>query len=989
MSLNEQSKNFDGEMGPTRKVDMDYGWLSTNSNYRDGVGKQDKYLWKFGGKGFHSSYFCPKYNQLGDNKSLPNKEIKEFRDLIFKLAGNPSGPSFTGAKTMQYNDFIVKGLQKYRDTVVPTKNWDDNQKKYTKTMLNNFINYIDGKEYGTLCDYTSVEDIIGHSHELIYENRHEILDIAAIVFAFIPGGIVISGVIELANGALYIKEGDPVTGGISIIFAFLPFLNKIPGFEKVSTKIMLPIIEKLRKGQELTKQQFTFLQKFINDLITHKKLITDKIGFLKKQKEIFLENGGTEELYSKYLKEVLEGKKTKEEFFSLLKGSVKKPPIKKIGVVKIAKEKIEEIKNVFKQKGWDDVWGYDGETGDPNFIETIMNIDGVETKVKLTVSDYGPHRLKGKGLERYDLKAQNAAGVRLTDDEGVDWVILRPGSHKTFDDILFSLEHELVHIKQPSKMSNKLSSSYVTDTEIKNMNFGNVVKTLSKYPKHVKLNHFKRAIYTEALKKFAKISKYEDDFIKKFVAEEDKVMFRENYDLWFKEKGSKIDNPWLKTMFDELKEVDSRYTDYNQFYKNLLNKSEEEVDKVFKIYLNSTDKSHQSIVRDILHNVGYTEHQWEIEANLSPFISNLIDYAKKSIKPEQGEITSTFIKDMKKWLKSLGTNNDYNAARTLRDYHVSDSFYREMLNYGKLFDTDPEKGKKVVNKIYKQLENLKTSGLKESMKPKKIIINQHQKGLLTEFKKRAYSFDWDDNILFMPTKIYLEKKVGDGWIPVLVGTEEFREIRNRVGKDYRYEKDDLYYAFKDFRDYDAFIRDTKEALRKKSFGPSFDKFKEALLYGNDFSIITARGNPPKAIKDGIKVIIDTLFTEEQKEKMLSNLHGTSIEQYLNLQDYYPVTSDEFVEEFDTDVSVTNPEVGKMIALKTFVDRVVSAVKEIKDNPEYNGMSIGFSDDDLGNIESAEKYIEEKLKKIYPDVKFLVYDTSDPNNPKKKRIIIKK
>jgi hypothetical protein len=118
------------------------------------------------------------------------------------------------------------------------------------------------------------------------------------------------------------------------------------------------------------------------------------------------------------------------------------------------------------------------------------------------------------------------------------------------------------------------------------------------------------------------------------------------------------------------------------------------------------------------------------------------------------------------------------------------------------------------------------------------------------------------------------------------------------------------------------------------------------------------------------VIIDTIFTEEQKEKMLSNLHGTSIEQYLNLQDYYPVTSDEFVEEFDTDVSVTSPEVGKMIALKTFVDRVVSAVKEMKDNPDYNGMSIGFSDDDLGNIESAEKYIEEKLKRLYPDVMHL-------------------
>lgn len=271
----------------------------------------------------------------------------------------------------------------------------------------------------------------------------------------------------------------------------------------------------------------------------------------------------------------------------------------------------------------------------------------------------------------------------------------------------------------------------------------------------------------------------------------------------------------------------------------------------------------------------------------------------------------------------------------------------------------------------------------------RLKLSQRQKSLLMEFKKRAYSFDWDDNILFMPTKIYLDKKVGDGWVPVLVGTEEFREIRNLIGSKYRYGNNNLYYAFKDFRDYDAFINDTKEALRKKSFGPSFNKFIEALEYGNDFSIITARGNPPKAIKDGIKLIIDTIFTEEQKEKMLSNLYGTTIDQYLNLQDYYPVTSDEFIKEFDAEVSVNSPEVGKMIALKTFVDRVVSAVKEMKENPKYTGMSIGFSDDDLGNIESAEKYIEEELKRLYPDVKFLVYDTSDPKNPKKKRIIVKK
>jgi hypothetical protein len=31
-----------------------------------------------------------------------------------------------------------------------------------------------------------------------------------------------------------------------------------------------------------------------------------------------------------------------------------------------------------------------------------------------------------------------------------------------------------------------------------------------------------------------------------------------------------------------------------------------------------------------------------------------------------------------------------------------------------------------------------------------------------------YAFDWDDNILVMPTKIHMEKRVGDRWIPTTV-----------------------------------------------------------------------------------------------------------------------------------------------------------------------------------------------------------------------------
>ena len=123
--------------------------------------------------------------------------------------------------------------------------------------------------------------------------------------------------------------------------------------------------------------------------------------------------------------------------------------------------------------------------------------------------------------------------------------------------------------------------------------------------------------------------------------------------------------------------------------------------------------------------------------------------------------------------------------------------------------------------------------------------------------------------------------------------------------------------------------------------------------------------------------------------MKANLYGTTIDQYLNLQNYYPISSDAFMEKFNIKAEANDPEISKTLALKDFVDRVVKEVDKIKDDEEFTGLSIGFSDDDLGNVESAEKYIEETLKGLYPDVRFLVYDTSDPKNPKKKRIVIKK
>jgi hypothetical protein len=45
---------------------------------------------------------------------------------------------------------------------------------------------------------------------------------------------------------------------------------------------------------------------------------------------------------------------------------------------------------------------------------------------------------------------------------------------------------------------------------------------------------------------------------------------------------------------------------------------------------------------------------------------------------------------------------------------------------------------------------------------------------------KYYSFDWDDNLMFMPTKIYLKDKDGKS---VGMSTEDFAEYRTEIGKE--------------------------------------------------------------------------------------------------------------------------------------------------------------------------------------------------------------
>ncbi len=235
---------------------------------------------------------------------------------------------------------------------------------------------------------------------------------------------------------------------------------------------------------------------------------------------------------------------------------------------------------------------------------------------------------------------------------------------------------------------------------------------------------------------------------------------------------------------------------------------------------------------------------------------------------------------------------------------------------------------------------------------------------------KYYAFDWDDNIVRMPTEIML---IDDKGNEVGMSTEDFAEQRTNIGK-----KPLLYKgknikgfapnAFRFFRTEGdkKFISDSMRA----KLGPAFDDFREAINNGSLFSIITARGHNPKTIKEAIYNYITTGFGGIEKEELIKNLKkyrsfvgeeemgdDDLIKTYLALNKYYPVT-------FGDENNAVNPEEAKVIAMQDFIDYIkgMAAIlnkkaflkKDIGNKFIPSQPEIGFSDDDIRNVEIMKK-----------------------------------
>ena len=235
---------------------------------------------------------------------------------------------------------------------------------------------------------------------------------------------------------------------------------------------------------------------------------------------------------------------------------------------------------------------------------------------------------------------------------------------------------------------------------------------------------------------------------------------------------------------------------------------------------------------------------------------------------------------------------------------------------------------------------------------------------------RYYAFDWDDNIMVMPTKILVLDNNGE---EVEMSTEDFAEYRTKIGeKPFDYEGHTIVginpsTAFRNFRTEgdDQFKLDVFKAEK----GPVWNDFIEAINNGSIFSIITARGHSPQTLRDAIYNMIVLNFDGINRKELVKNLkkfrtfmdmeHKSDkqlINDYLDMCKFYPVSYGANVE--------ASPEEAKVDAMREFVTYVKQLSEELHQRAKIKNLvmnrflpTIGFSDDDIRNVDLMKSKFE--------------------------------
>ncbi len=231
-----------------------------------------------------------------------------------------------------------------------------------------------------------------------------------------------------------------------------------------------------------------------------------------------------------------------------------------------------------------------------------------------------------------------------------------------------------------------------------------------------------------------------------------------------------------------------------------------------------------------------------------------------------------------------------------------------------------------------------------------------------------YFFDFDDNVAFLTTPMFLlHKETGQ---EIEISSRVFAEQSACIGNsgiyaDYTMDFDPARGSFRCFRDQEIsllerlmgrrqiFVQDLAAVLGMPDMhwkGPSWNCFYHAVFNGRPLALITARGHHPRTMQQGI-----SLWVSEGQLPHEPN--------YLAI---YPVSHPEIKSALAMPDSHSIPHL-KQRALRASVKKAIEVYGE---NPHHR---FGMSDDDPRNIEWIVKEMQ-LLKLEYPRMSFFIIQT---------------
>ena len=261
-------------------------------------------------------------------------------------------------------------------------------------------------------------------------------------------------------------------------------------------------------------------------------------------------------------------------------------------------------------------------------------------------------------------------------------------------------------------------------------------------------------------------------------------------------------------------------------------------------------------------------------------------------------------------------------------------------------------------------------------------------------------FDYDGNLLTTDATVKLEHLEDGIWVQRNLTTAEWAAVSEANDTSYRESSVmDLYWDYSDKAGDDAFeIATLRAAENASNFGPAYPFWRQHILNGIPYVMITARSHDPVNIKRAMEALMRKVLTPQEQHTLVKNFLSETApifgfydkegwwKQFFSKEEnvwntymrgcqFFAVSN----EWMDARTNCATSALCKAKTVKDLVDNAL-AYKNHGEQPQVTVMS--FYDDERPNLVAVRNIMESELALMHPEICFRIFDTSDLKGPAK-------